>query len=352
MAEIDLLLKHVADVEASDLHLKVDMKPRLRISGTLEEAANFPKLGAEDLERMMTEILTDEQRTFFEQRQELDFTYGTEHARFRCNYFYDHWGVGAVFRRIAAMVPTLQQLNLPQQLDQFAHLRRGLVLVTGSSGSGKSSTLAAIVDIINDNYHRHVITLEDPIEYLHEDRLAVIHQRGLHEDFSNFESGIVDAMRQDPDVVVIGELRDLESIRRALTAAEIGILVFATLHTNSAADSIDRIIDAFPAQEQSQVRVQLSESLAGIVSQVLLHRIDAPGRIPATEVLVGTPAVGSIVREGKTQDIANVIQGGRARGMHTLEDSLEHLVRHRIVDAKEAFLFARNKARFDKMMVV
>jgi twitching motility protein PilT len=349
MAEIDLLLQHLAKVQASDLHIRVGMKPRLRVAGTLQLAKDFPPLNEDDVQRLMMEILNEEQREHFRQQHELDFTHGTEHARFRCNYFRDNWGPGAVFRGIPAEVPGLAALNLPPELDQFAHARRGLVLVTGSSASGKSSTLAALVDILNESYHRHVITLEDPIEYIHRDKLGVIHQRGLHEDFASFESGILDAMRQDPEVLVIGELRDLESMRRALTAAETGILVFATLHTNGAAESIDRIIDAFPSHEQTQVRVQLSESLAGIVSQVLLHRIDGAGRVPATEVLVATPALASIIREGKTQDIANVIQSGRTRGMHTLEDSLESLVKRRIVDAKEAYLFARNKARFDSV---
>ena len=346
MADLDILLRAAQKMEASDLHLKSGMKPRFRVTGSLEEPKDFLVLTAEDIDRLTAEILTDEQKEHFAQHHELDLTYGNDESRFRCAYYRDQWGTGAVFRRIPAEVPTLAELNLPDDLAAFAHLRRGLMLVTGATGSGKTSTLASILSIINETYDKHIITLEDPIEYLHEDRLAVIHQRRMHEDFDSFERGIVEAMRQDADVMMIGELRDLESIRQALTAAETGILVFGTLHTNGAADSIDRIIDAFPAHEQSQVRVQLSESLTGIISQVLLTRCDGLGRIPATEVLVATSAVTSIIREGKTQDIINVIQSGKELGMRTMDDSLQDLVRRRVIDVSEASLYARNKKRF------
>ena len=350
MPEIDTLLQFADESGASDIHLKSGYRPRVRVSGTLNVAEDFPELSHEDVCRLTGELMTDEQRESFRTMCEIDFTYGSDEGRYRCAFFRDQCGAGAVMRRIPAQIATLMDLNLPETIMQFAHLHRGLVLVTGSTGSGKSATMAAILDVINTRYHKHIITLEDPIEYLHSEKLGVIHQRGMHDDFEDFESGIVSALRQDPDVLVIGELRDLESIRRALTAAETGILVFGTLHTNSAADSIDRIIDAFPAVEQSQVRVQLSESLAGIVSQVLLQRADGHGRIPATEVLVATPAVAGIIREGKTQDLANVIQGGKSRGMHTLDDSLERLLRSEVIEAQEAVLYARNKARFDRVM--
>jgi len=350
MPEIDSILLHAEALEASDLHLKSGMRPRLRLVGNLEEIDGFPVLAPGDVERMTTEILTSGQMDQFRHRRELDFTYGTPTGRFRCAYFRDHQGIGAVFRRIPTGIPTLQELGLPLELEQFAHLHRGLVLVTGASGAGKSSTLAAIIDTINSKYHKHILTMEDPIEFLYQDKLGVIHQRGMHYDFDSFEEGIIAAMRQDPDVMVIGELRDLESVRQALRAAETGILVFGTLHTNSAADSIDRIIDVFPAQEQSQVRVQLSDSLAGIVSQVLLRRSDGPARIPATEVLVATSAVGSLIRECKTQDIVNVIQSGKSRGMHTLDDSLHRLVRRRMIEPQEAFIHAANKTKFEDSM--
>ena len=350
MAEIDQLLQHAEAMEASDLHIKSGMTPRMRVIGQLEEATGFGTLAAEDVDRLTGEILSTEQLEQFQLQHELDFTYGTATSRFRCAYFKDYRGTGAVFRRIPTATPNLESLSLPPDLEQFAHLHRGLVLVTGASGAGKSSTLASLINIINSTYSKHIITLEDPIEFLYEDQASVIHQRGMHYDFETFEEGIVSAMRQDPDVMVIGELRDLESIRRALTAAETGVLVFGTLHTNSATDTIDRIIDAFPAHEQGQVRAQLSESLAGVISQALLRRMDSPGRIPATEVLVATPAVGSIIREGKSQDLVNIIQSGRARGMHTMDDSLNYLVRRRVVEPKEAFVHARNKAKFEDTM--
>jgi len=351
MTRIDALLERMSEFDASDLHLKVDMKPRFRIEGKLHEVAGTTVLDSDGLTRLITEILTPEQRNQFEHTNELDFAYGDrEKGRYRINCFRDYWGPAAVFRRIPAKVPTLAELQLPASVQQFAHLSRGLVLVTGATGSGKSSSLAALIDLINENYRRHVITLEDPIEYLHSSKHSVIHQRGLHYDINDFQSGIVAACREDPDVLLIGEMRDLDSIRQAVSAAEIGILVFATLHTNSAASSIDRIIDVFPPQEQPQVRVQLSQSLAGIVSQVLLPRAEGAGRVPATEVLIGNPAVGNIIREGRTQDIATVLQGGKSQGMHTLDDSLEALVAKRIVDPADACVHAHNKPRFERMV--
>lgn len=348
MHELDTILQYADALDASDVHLKSGLRPRFRVAGGLRELEEVATLSADDIGRITTEIMTPEQLSYLDSHCEVDFTYGSDIGRFRCAYFSDHWGPAAVYRRIPSHIATLEELGLPDGITQFAHLHRGLMLVTGSTGSGKSATMAAILDIINERYHKHIITLEDPIEYLHEDRLGVIHQRGLHDDFADFGSGIIAAMRQDPDVLVIGELRDEESIRHALTAAETGILVFGTLHTNGAAESVNRIIDAFPATEQSQVRVQLSESLAGVVSQVLVNRADDQGRIPATEVLVATPAVGSLIRDGKTQDIANVIQGGRSRGMHTLDDSLAELVRQQLVTTREAACHSRNKGRFEE----
>lgn len=351
MAHIDILLRHALQLEASDLHLRVGQLPRLRISGRLEAAAEFDAPTQSDLEDLMGEILRPEQQEHYRELREVDFAYGTpETGRFRCNYFRDNAGPAAVFRRIPTVMPTLADLNLPEEIERLAHLRRGLVLVTGSSGSGKTSTLAAILDIINTSYRKHVITLEDPIEFVHPQKMSVFHQRGMHHDIHDFHSGIIDSMRQDPDVIMIGELRDLESIRQTLVAADLGMLVFATLHTNSAADSIDRIIDVFPPPEQPQVRAQLSQALAGVVSQTLLHRVDRDGRIPATEVLTATPAVGAIIREGKTQEIQSYIQSGKESGMHSLDDSLEKLIRRRVVDPREAYLYSRQKSRFDRML--
>lgn len=351
MAQIDSLLERMTALDASDLHLKVDTKPRYRIDGELEEIDDVPLLNRQRLEQLTNEILTEEQLQQFTAKSELDFAYGTPTlGRFRCNYFVDHWGRAAVFRRIAAAVPTFASLGLPKQLEKFAHMKRGLVLVTGSTGAGKSSTLAALVDLINASYRRHIITLEDPIEFIHASKRSIIHQRGVNYDINDFASGIHAAMRESPDVLVIGEMRDLDSIRQALTAAEIGVLVFATLHTNSAAGSIDRIIDVFPSEEQAQVRVQLAQSLAGVVSQALLRRKSGKGRVVATEVLVANNAVSNIVREGRTQDLVSVLQGGKSQGMHTLDDSLEQLVQHGIVEGREAYLHAHNKPRFERLV--
>ena len=351
MAQIDILLRHAFQAGASDLHLRSGAKPRLRMRGRLEIATDFGDLAPQDLQTLMAEILRPEQVEKFAQRRELDFAYGTpDTGRFRCNYFLDHNGPGVAFRRIPSEMPTLESLNLPEEVGQFAHVRRGLVLITGATGSGKTSTLAAVLDVINENYRKHVITLEDPIEFIHGQKLSVFHQRGLGYDIPDFQSGIMDSMRQDPDVLMIGELRDVDSIRQALVAAELGMLVITTLHTNSAAESVDRIVDVFPPEEQPEVRAQLSQALAGVVSQALLHRIDRDARIPATEVLVSSPAVGAIIREGKSQEIQNHIQTGKERGMHTMDDSLEKLLKREVIDGKEAFLYARQKSRFERYL--
>ncbi len=351
MAQIDALLERMEALQSSDLHLKVDMRPRYRIHGSLEESTDLPVLGKEMLERLTNEILSDEQKRQLQVGHGLDFAYGGPRiGRFRCNYFEDHWGRAAVFRRIPSKVPSLLELGMPRIVERLAHLKRGLVLITGATGAGKSSTLAALVDLINSNYRKHIITLEDPIEFLHPMKRSIIHQRGVHYDINDFGSGIIAALRESPDVLVIGEMRDLESIRQALTAAEVGVLVFATLHTNNAAGSIDRIIDVFPPEEQPQVRVQLAQSLAGVVSQALLRRRLGTGRVPAAEILVCNTAVSNIVREGRTQDLVTVIQGGKSQGMQTMDDSLEQLVAHGVVDANEACLHAQNKPRFERLV--
>ncbi len=351
MPQIDKLFQRMNEVGASDLHLRVGTEPRFRIDGDLVREQQMKPLTAEIITHLVRGILTPDQLECLERRKELDFAYGNPTlGRFRCNYFHDHWGPAVVFRSIPAKVPSLSQLGLPSSLNDFAHMHRGMVLVTGATGSGKTSTQAAIIDAINDQYRKHIITLEDPIEFLHTPKRSIIHQRGMHYDIVDFETGIIDATREDPDVLLIGELRDLESIRRALTAAELGMLVFATLHTNGATDSIDRIIDVFPPSEQPQVRTMLSQCLAGIISQVLLPRRDVGGRVPATEVLISTPAVSNIIREGKTQDLANVMQSGRSHGMHTLDDALRDLVVSNIVDPRDAFLHAHNKSIFEKAL--
>ncbi len=350
MAEIDVYLDSTIRNNASDLHLKSGARPRYRLNGKLEEAAS-DVLSRGDIDRMIMEVLTPEQKAQCTSTRELDFSHGdVDSARFRCNYFHDYRGSAAVFRKIPAVIPTLSELNLPQEVEPFAHLRSGLALITGATGSGKTSTLAAIINLINYTYRKHVITLEDPIEFIYTSKKSVIHQRGLYDDIVDFQSGIVAALREDPDVVLVGEMRDLETIRLALTAAEIGTLVFATLHTNSAADSIDRIVDVFDETEQPRVRAMLSQSLAGIVSQILLPRADKPGRIPATEILICNSAVSHLIREGKTHDLVNVIQGGKSQGMHTLDDSLHRLVERKMVTPVDAYRHAWNKGRFEQYL--
>ena len=351
MAAVDRLLHMMKSAGASDLHLKAGLKPRYRIQGELRDVEGCEVVSREEIDRMTRELLSEEQERFYAAEGEIDFAYGdVKSGRFRCNYFQEHWGAAAVFRRIPVEIPSLKELNLPPAIETLAHIRSGLILVTGPTGSGKTSTLASILDLINTHYRKHIITLEDPIEYLHPSKKSVVHQRGLHYDITDFPSGLRAALREDPDIVLIGEMRDLETIRLSLTAAEVGALVFATLHTNGAAQSIDRIIDVFPADEQPQIRAMLSQSIAGIVSQVLLKRVDTGGRIPATEVLFATPAVSNLIRESKIQEITSCIQAGKQQGMHTLDDSLVQLVTKKLVDPEEAFSYAENKGWFEQFV--
>ncbi len=338
MAHIDHWLETMADVDASDLHLRAGLRPCYRVNGQVEVAEESEPVDVDSLGRMVHEILKEEQVRRLQDARELDFSYGLgDGQRFRGKYFIEHRGPALTFRRIPARVPSFAELNLPDELTEFTELKSGLVLVTGSTGSGKTSTLAAMIDLINATYHRHIVTLEDPIEYLYEGRKkSRVHQRGLHEDVVDFQSGIRAALREDVDVLLVGELRDQEAIKLTLRAAECGLLVFATLHTNGAVESINRIIDIFPTDEQNQVRAMLSQSLAGIVSQTLLPRADRPGQIPAVEILVATGAVRSLIREEKTHEITNLIQSGKAHGMLSLADSLESLVRHGKINAQDA----------------
>jgi twitching motility protein PilT len=351
MALIDKYLTLMSKADASDLHLKVGNRPRFRSLGELRDVEGSEVLSLEEVDRMCREILTEEQDRWYQESGEIDFAYGdVKFGRYRCNYFKEHWGPAACFRRIPVQIPTLKELNLPASIESLVHLRGGIVLVTGPTGSGKTSTLASLLDLINQQQRKHIITLEDPIEYLHPSKRSVVHQRGLHYDITDFPSGLRAALREDPDILLIGEMRDLETIRLALTAAEVGSLVFATLHTNGATQTVDRIIDVFPADEQAQIRAMLSQSLQGVVSQVLLKRLDTGGRIPATEVMFGNPAVSNLIREAKIQEIVSVIQAGKQQGMHTLDDSLVQLVTKKLVDPEEAFSYAENKGWFEQFI--
>lgn len=352
MAAINELLARMEPLQASDLHLKVGMRPRYRISGELVELPDTPILSREQVDTLTREILNEHQLRRYEQEKEIDFAYGdVRTGRYRCNYFLEYRGPAAVFRRIPSKIPTLRELNLPQVLEQFAHLRGGLVLVTGPTGCGKTSTLASLIHTINSTYRKHIITLEDPIEFLHANRKSIVHQRGVHYDIPDFATGIAQSLREDPDVLLIGEMRDLESIRQALTAAETGVLVMATLHTNGARQTIDRIIDVFPSEEQPQIRSMLSQALSGVISQVLLTRTDGQGfRIPACEIMFSTPAISSLIRENKVHEIPSVMLTSKGLGMQTMDDSLINLVARRLVSVDEAYSYAENKPVFEQTL--
>lgn len=351
MTELDALLDRMGPLGATDLHLKVGRAPEFRLRGVLERYEAQPPLTAERLAALTQSILTPEQSARLKAGGDLDFGYGSvARGRYRVCYYREQDGWSAAFRRLPGVIPSLAELNLPEALEDLARLPKGLVLVTGATGSGKTTTLAALIDIINGDYRKHVITLEDPVEFLHESKRSIIHQRGIGYEVPDFATGIATAMREDPDVLMIGELRDTESMRLAISAAELGILVFTTLHTNGAAASIDRIIDMFPSDEQHQVRAMLAGSLAGVVSQVLLPSKDGRGRRPATEVLFGNPAISNLIRENKIHEVSTLMQAGRARGMRTLDDSIEDLLKRGLVSPPEAVSYTSNRTRFEHFL--
>jgi twitching motility protein PilT len=326
--ELDAALTAMVQAGASDLHLTSGAPPTVRVSGSLQPLAGFPALMPESLRRSTYSVLTQKQREKFETDLELDTSYSVRGlARFRVNLYQQRESLGAAFRLIPYEIKPLEQLGVPPVVANFAGLPRGLVLVTGPTGSGKSTTLAAIIDLANRTRADHIMTVEDPIEFLHRHKRALVNQREVGEDTHSFAAALKHVLRQDPDIILVGEMRDLETISVALTAAETGHLVFATLHTQDAAQTIDRVIDVFPAHQQAQVRTQLAGALQGVVSQTLCKRADAPGRVVATEVLVATPAVRNLVREGKTHQIYSAMQAGAQQGMHTLDQHLAELVK-------------------------
>ena len=328
---VDALLM-MLDRGASDLHLTSGAKPTIRVSGSLVPLDDFEILTPPVLQRVIYSVLTQGQRLKFEEELELDFAYSLPgRARFRVNIYKQRDSLGAAFRIIPFEIKSLESLGIPPSVSNFASLPRGFVLVTGPTGSGKSTTLAALVDLANRTRHDHIMTVEDPIEFLHRHKSCLVNQREVGEDTWSFANALKHVLRQDPDIILVGEMRDLETIQVALTAAETGHLVFATLHTQDAAQTIDRIIDVFPPHQQQQVRQQLAMSLQGVVCQTLCKTADGHGRVVATEVLNVTPAVRNLIREGKTHQIYSVMQAGAQHGMHTLDQHLAELVRTRRV---------------------
>jgi len=349
MAELDKFFNYMVENSISDLHISSGMRPLFRQYGDLKPASE-QILTNDVVKKLLFEILNDEQKKTFEDRSDIDFAHAlTGLARFRANYFMQQRGMSGAFRLIPSAVETLDQLGFPEILKQFAGLNRGLVLITGPTGCGKSTTLAAIIDHINKTRTDHIVTIEDPIEFVHSSDKCLIHHRqvGLHT--KSFSGALRATLREDPDIVMLGEMRDLETIELAITAAETGHLVFATLHTSSAPKTIDRIIDAFPAGQQAQIRTMLSESLKGIVCQQLLKRSDKPGRIAVLEVLVVTSAVSNLIREGKIFQIPSVIQTGKQLGMQVLDTGIMQLYKDGIVSAEEAYHKANDKQLFEKL---
>ncbi|HSH60176.1 MAG TPA: PilT/PilU family type 4a pilus ATPase [Acidimicrobiales bacterium] len=323
----DLLIR-VIELGGSDLHLTVGVHPSVRIHGDIQPLTEFPVMNGSEIRRMIYAILTQKQRERFEEELELDTSHSVPGmGRFRVNIFLQRDSMGSVMRVIPFQVVPFDQLGLPDSVLQFAQLPRGLVLVTGPTGSGKSTTLASLIDVINATRHQHIMTVEDPIEFLHDHKVALINQREVGEDTQTFAKALKHVLRQDPDVILVGEMRDLETISTALTAAETGHLVFATLHTQDAPQSVDRVIDVFPSHQQQQVRVQLASSLQGVVTQQLVPITSGRGRVVSAEVLVATPAVRNLIREGKTHQIYSAMQAGGKYGMQTMDMSLATLVK-------------------------
>ena len=323
----DLLLDVIAR-NASDLHLTAGAPPMVRVRGRLAPLEGYPRLSTTDTREIVYSILTNDQRQKFENDWQLDFAYSVPgHARFRVNAYMQRAAIGAAFRLIPANIMSIDDLALPTATHEFIKKPRGFVLVTGPTGSGKSTSLAAMIDAINASREEHIMTVEDPIEFLHSHKKCIVNQREIGADAQSFASALKGALRQDPDVILVGEMRDLETISTALTAAETGHLVFATLHTQSAPQTIDRIIDVFPAHQQDQVRVQLSVALEGVMTQQLIPTADGSSRVCAAEVLVPTPAVRNLIREGKTHQIPSAMQTGSNVGMQTMDAALATLVR-------------------------
>ena len=345
--DISELLLFVHKEGASDLHISAGEPPMARIHGEMRRI-EMPALSKDDVHVMLYDVLSDQQRKRFEENFELDFSIELKGiARFRVNAFRQARGEGVVFRVIPSKILSLEELGLPKILREICHNERGLVLVTGPTGSGKSTTLASMIDVINNDLKGHIITIEDPIEFVHESKMCLMNQREIGAQTHSFANALRSALREDPDIILVGEMRDLETISLALTAAETGHLVFSTLHTSGAPKTVDRIIDVFPAEQQAQIRAQFAESVQAIISQVLLKRRDGRGLVPALEIMIGTAAVRNLIRESKVAQLPSMIQTGQKFGMLTLDESLKDLVSRNIVDKNQCLYLASSPNIFN-----
>jgi twitching motility protein PilT len=343
MAEMDRFFKLMVEHNTSDLHLCTGCKPMFRKDGSIVALKSEDELSGEQVERMLFEITPQKNLEEFKEKNDTDFAYSLEgYGRFRANLFRDHRGVGGVFRLIPSKILTFEQLNLPQSIKKFCQLPKGLVLVTGPTGSGKSTTLAAMIDYINKTRTDHIITIEDPIEFVHQNQRCLINQREVHQHTLSFKSALRAALREDPDIVLVGEMRDLETTHIAIETAETGHLVFGTLHTTTAISTVDRLIDQFPSNQQQQIRIMLSAALKGVVAQNLLKK-KGGGRVAALEVLVVNAAVASLIRDAKTSQIMSIMQTAKKEGMTLLNDELARFVKDDVVDPIEAYMKAVDK---------
>lgn len=350
MAKIDAFFKLMNEQGASDLHLVAGQPPMLRITGDIERV-KYKVLDNDDLRSMLYEITPEEKVKVFEETGDVDFGYEIPGlARYRANYFMQRNGIGAVFREIPSTILTAEQLGLPTVVSKLASLPRGLILVTGPTGSGKSTTLAAIIDQANRTRKDHIITVEDPIEFVHKSESCVVNHREVGTHTESFSTALRGALREDPDIILVGEMRDLETISLAVEAASTGHLVFATLHTTSAHKTVDRVIEVFPAHQQEQIRSTLADGLRAIIAQVLFKRIDRKGRCVALEILIATPAVRNLIREAKTYQIPGMVQTGKKYGMQLLDDAIMNLLKKGFIGADEAYAKANDKSKFRPLL--
>ncbi|MBI4640982.1 MAG: type IV pilus twitching motility protein PilT [Candidatus Tectomicrobia bacterium] len=348
MKSLNLLLKRATEMGASDIHLRSGSFPLIRIHGELQELKDESFNIDADQDELL-DILTEDQKKLFEERSDLDFAYEiSEIGRYRANFLKHHHGMGAVFRVIPTRIPTLEELDLPQGVADLTEVDKGLIVVTGPTGSGKSTTLAAMIDRINSRRNHHIITIEDPLEFIHQSKKCLVTHREVGAHTGSFASALRAALREDPDIILIGEMRDLETISLAITAAETGHLVFGTLHTITAASTVDRIIDVFPSDQQRQIRTMLSEAIRGVVAQQLLNKADGKGRTAAIEIMASTSAISNLIREGKTHQIFSVIQTGKREGMQTMDQSIMELLKQRKITFEEAYRRAIDKETFKR----